>query len=137
MIVCIFGSFIKRFKSFLMPQSLSSVTFKCKKQVPFQTKYAFKVGVVHPIHKSGDRDRISNYRPISLLPTLSKILEMLINTRLTNSLESNQLLSHYQYFFRSGISPTNAVLGLTNYILNKLDNKQNIYWLIPGHHQSF
>ena len=36
---------------------------------------SFKIAVIKPIFKSGDRQEVSNYRPISTLPSMSKILE--------------------------------------------------------------
>lgn len=61
---------------------------------------AFKKAIVHPIFKSGDRNSTSNYRPISVLTVLSKIFEKIINNRLINFLDSNNILSSNQYGFR-------------------------------------
>jgi hypothetical protein len=44
-----------------------------------------KRSIIHPIFKAGSRHDINNYRPISVLPVISKILEKLINTRLHNT----------------------------------------------------
>ena len=53
-----------------------------------------------PFHKNGDKDEVSNYRPISLLPILSKILEKVIANQLMSYLETNKLLSNHQHDFR-------------------------------------
>lgn len=45
---------------------------------------AFKKTLLHPIYKSGEKNNIANYRPISILTTLSKVLEKLLNKRLLN-----------------------------------------------------
>lgn len=88
---------------------------------------ALKRSVVIPIHKSGDRDCISNYRPISLLPAIAKVIEKIINKRLKSYLEKNNLLSTNQHGFREGKSTEDALLQLTNYIVDKLDrNKRAI-----------
>ncbi|XP_022831006.1 uncharacterized protein LOC111359638 [Spodoptera litura] len=87
---------------------------------------AFKLAVVLPIHKGGDRYRLNNYRPISILPTLSKLLERLVNSRLVKFLEINSILSCSQYGFRSGLSTGHAVLNLTNYIISNLDRHQRV-----------
>ena len=80
-----------------------------------------KKSEVRPIYKAGDRNRISNYRPISILPALSKLLEKIINVRLVNYLEKNNLLSNRQFGFRKGKSTEGAVHMLTNYISKNLD----------------
>lgn len=85
---------------------------------------AFKTAVIKPIHKSGERDRVENFRPISILPTLSKILERIMNTRLTKYLESNNLLSPAQFGFRQNRSTNDAVTELTNSLMTKLDEKK-------------
>lgn len=83
-----------------------------------------KKALVHPIHKSGDKQNLQNYRPISVLSSLSKILERIMNKRLKGYLESNNLLSDRQYGFRNSRSTDNAVHDLTNYIAESLDKKQ-------------
>lgn len=80
-----------------------------------------KTSIIIPIHKGGDRDRVENYRPISILPSISKLLEKLINNRLTKYLEHNKILSDNQFGFRGGKSTEDAVLKLTNYISSNLD----------------
>lgn len=83
-------------------------------------KYLKRSQIV-PIYKTGDRDCIRNYRPISILPSLSKILEKIVNDRLVDYLESNKLLSDHQYGFRRGMSTDDAVSNLVNYVSTKLD----------------
>lgn len=81
----------------------------------------FKLAVVIPIFKAGDKLSPGNYRPISLLSTLSKILETIVNKRLILYLEDNKYLSTNQYGFRSGRSTEDAVLKLTTEITKHLD----------------
>lgn len=117
------GTFLKRFKNHLTPH----LTHICN--LAFASGIfpnALKLAVVHPVHKSGDRDQSNNYRPISILPTLSKLLERLMNNRLVKYLEQIHLLSSSQYGFRSGISTSNAVLDLTTNIVSNLDKKQKV-----------
>lgn len=82
---------------------------------------AFKKAVVCPIFKAGDKKNPTNYRPISLLSTISKILEKLVKIRVTRYLEKEQLLSKNQFGFRDGRSTEDAVLMLTNKITSYLD----------------
>lgn len=81
----------------------------------------FKIALVTPIHKDGSKDDVGNYRPISVLSVMSKILEKLINNRLKKFLSDNDLISNNQYGFRNGISTEEAVLGLTREIGDHLD----------------
>ena len=51
----------------------------------------YKHSIIIPIHKSGDIEELANFKPINLLPILSKILEKVISTQLTEYLENNNL----------------------------------------------
>lgn len=81
----------------------------------------FKKAIVQPIHKSGDKGCVNNYRPISLLSALSKVLERLINGRLVDFLEKNNILSSRQFGFRKGKSTSDAVHEMTDYVVDNLD----------------
>ena len=59
-----------------------------------------KIARIIPIFKSGDNRLFSNYRPISVLPIFSKILERVVHNRLMNYLNINQILFKNQYGFR-------------------------------------
>ena len=80
-----------------------------------------KIANICPIHKSGDSKDPANYRPISLLTGVSKILEKLVNGRLLIYLERNKLLSDNQYGFRLGRSTEDAVTNLVDYVTHNLD----------------
>ena len=67
---------------------------------------AWKEACVLPIYKSGDRRLCENYRPISILPVISKILERSVFDQLYKFLNDNSLLSKYQ----SGFRPKNSTL---------------------------
>lgn len=82
---------------------------------------AWKAAVITPIHKSGDKTSPSNYRPISLLSVVSKVLEKVVNTRLVKYLESNKLLSPSQFGFRQGFSTEQAVSLLLDKVTTQLD----------------
>lgn len=84
---------------------------------------ALKKAIIYPIYKSGDIETVDNYRPISLLPVLSKILEKVLNTRLINYLKTKDIIAHNQYGFREGKSTEDAVLALTSDIVDHLEKK--------------
>ena len=67
---------------------------------------------VIPLFKTGSKSELSNYRPISLLPSLSKVVEKLIYSRLIYYLNKNSILRHYQCGFRSGLSTSHALLDV-------------------------
>jgi len=63
-----------------------------------------KVSSIKPVYKSGDKSSPSNYRPISLLPTFSKIFEKVTYERLFDHLNNNAILNEHQYDFLSEVS---------------------------------
>ena len=71
-----------------------------------------KVAIVTPIHKSGNLEDPGNYRPISILPVLSKTIEYFVNSQLTQYLDDRGLLSNCQYGFRKDHSTTYLMLDL-------------------------
>ena len=70
----------------------------------------WKLGVVVPIHKKGDRQQASNYRPVSLTSIPRKVLESLIRDCLMSHLEDEQQLSRHQHGFRPKRSCTSQLL---------------------------
>lgn len=82
-----------------------------------------KISLIKPVYKSGNESCISNYRPISILPALSKVLEKIINKRLVSFFETNDILSPLQYGFRTGKSTADAVLKLTDLVVEGMDTK--------------
>ena len=80
-----------------------------------------KIAKVIPIHKKDDKSNIHNYRPISLLPIFSKILEKIIYKRLYTYFNDNNLIYHQQFGFRAKHSTNHALISLTEEIKSKLD----------------
>ena len=83
----------------------------------------WKSAKVIPIQKKGDPMLVTNYRPISLLPTPSKIIEKVIHKQLEEYVESAGLISDFQHGFRKSRSTTHAVTQLLNYVNQGLNNK--------------
>ena len=73
-----------------------------------------KCGRVIPLHKKGIRNIISNYRPITTLPFLSKIFERLMHSRLFSFFKKFDVLCNQQFGFRKGRSTTGALLEYVN-----------------------
>ena len=78
---------------------------------------------VLPFFKSGDKEEASNYRPISLLPILSKVLEKVVAMQLMHYLEANHILSNHQHGFRQKLSTETALLKVTEKLYDNIDNK--------------
>ena len=74
----------------------------------------FKLARVIPLFKSGSKLLLANYRPISLLPFRSKVLEKLIHSRMSAFLIKYNVLYSDQYGFRRGKSTTDAILNFTD-----------------------
>ena len=87
---------------------------------------ALKIAKVKPLYKKGDKTSLNNYRPISLLPTISKIFERVLFTQIYNYFNTNQLLSEQQYGFRSKHSTELATIKLVDYIIKELDDRKKI-----------
>ena len=85
-----------------------------------------KVAKVIPLFKSGQKNVFTNYRPVSLLPQFSKILEKLFDKRLDAFIDKYELLSNSQYGFRSNRSTSLALIELLEEITTSLDNKKNV-----------
>ena len=83
-----------------------------------------KIAKVCPIFKSDDKYEISNYRPISILPMFSKILEKLLFNRLLSFLNMHNILTPNQFGFREKYSTFMALLNLVDRISDKIDNKE-------------
>ena len=87
-------------------------------------KHPEKLKLAHalPIFKKGSRLLVSNYRPISLLSNLNKILEKIMHTRIYAFLEKYEILYELQFGFRTGYSTTHALIHMTEAIRSALDS---------------
>ena len=73
------------------------------------------------IFKNGNTKLFNNYRPISILPAFSKILEKIVCNRLLHFLESKHILHKHQYGFRKNHNTIHPVIHLLKYIANAND----------------
>ena len=103
--------------------SLCKLINFCIDKQTFPTKW--KVGKVTPIYKGqGNRDDKNNYRPIAVLPILSKLLEKHICDHLCDFLEENTLLHRFQSGFRKFDSTETALICLVDQLLFDLDKNR-------------
>ena len=80
-----------------------------------------KIAMVSPLYKAKDPMIFSNYRPISLLSSFSKIFEKLMSNRLLNFLNKCDILNKYQFGFRNNHSTYMALVILLENVHNALD----------------
>jgi hypothetical protein len=86
-----------------------------------------KIAKILPIFKKGDRDKINNYRPISILPAISKILETIIHRRLTSFLENEiKIISDKQNGFRQNKSTSNTIQNFIHNVIRGVENKEQV-----------
>ena len=83
---------------------------------------SWKHSLACPIHKSGDPANPSNYRPISSLPVIAKIVERVVQRQLYYYLSSNHLLSPTQHGFRPRHSTETALTFISDQILSAIDS---------------
>ncbi len=74
-----------------------------------------------PLYKENDRNEACNYRPISILPAVSKILERTIHNQLYTHITDNNLLSSAQFGFRKNHSTSTCILSLIDRIYKNMD----------------
>ena len=83
-----------------------------------------KISKTIPIFKKGSRLQVSNYRPISLLSNLNKILEKLMYSRLYSFLSDHNIFYNLQFGFRAKHSTNLALLDIIEQVRTSLDNKK-------------
>lgn len=115
---CIPTSFLKLAESEVVPV-ISHLANLCFDMGIFPAP--LKLSVVTPVYKGGERDDINNYRPISVLPAIAKIIEKLLNKRLLNFLNKFDILSSCQFGFQRGKSTEDAVLAFSSLVTENLD----------------
>ena len=84
-----------------------------------------------PIYKSKNSKIPSNYRPISVLHSLSKIMEKLVKCRIIKYLNKENIMCKQQFGFRAGQSTSDAILELTDKCASNLDKRMYtiaVFW---------
>ena len=105
-----------------MAPQLTAIINQCLVSVSFPTDWA-KANVV-PLPKKGDLQQIGNWRPISLLPIPSKVMERVIYTCVYQWLEENNKFTKFQYGFHSSRGTGDAIFSLVNDLYNARDRRE-------------
>ena len=101
-------------------EPLAKIINLCLSKGTFPTSW--KIAKVTPVFKVGDQLNISNYRPISILPVLSKLLERHVHLALYKYLNQHDLLFKHQSGFRPFHSCETAMIDLVDNLLGNTDN---------------
>ena len=125
--------FLRRVSKFIAyPLSVMYESFFLNTYVPPIWKIAF----VRPIFKSGSANQTSNYRPISLTCTCSKIMESIVSRHMLEFLFENDLISEHQY----GFLPRRSTCSQATRLVSRLDSgiiRQKFTWChLPRLHKS-
>ena len=83
---------------------------------------SFKTSKIVQLFKKGESPLLTNYRPISLLPTISKIFERIIHDQMYAYLNSNNLVAEQQYGFRKLHSAEYAAMNLINHVAKQMES---------------
>ena len=81
----------------------------------------WKSAKVVPLYKGGERNDVSNYRPVSLLPLPGKLLEKIVHSRISSFLNDHKFLSQNQGGFRKGFSTLATVADLTDDLYRQIN----------------
>ena len=85
---------------------------------------SLKIAKVTPIFKSGAKDNVSNYRPISILPVFSKVLEKIMYNRVYNHPDSKDLLYEKPFGFQINNSTEHTILQLIQDITSSFEKEE-------------
>ena len=84
----------------------------------------WKTAVVTPVHKRGDPSQCSNFRPITQVASICKVVEKIVHDQLTSYLSEQHLLSEDQHGFRAKHSTCTALLTVTDNILKGMNDSE-------------
>ena len=96
-----------------------------------------KIAKVSPISKNSKKSIASNYRPISVLPCFSKILEQIMYNRLYSYLPENSILFNKRFGFQAGHSTEHALLELVDQISNTFNDKNYLLGIFTDLSKAF
>lgn len=96
-----------------------------------------KIAKVLPLFKNGDPSQLKNYRPVSILSTISKIFEKIMYTRLLDFFNKHNVLYKYQFGFRKGHSTDMALVTLIEKVSNALEKGEYVLGLFLDFSKAF
>ncbi len=88
-----------------------------------------KIAKVVPIYKASDNTSLNNYRPISLLPSFSKLLEKIMFDKVMGFLKTHNILYRHQYGFRPKHSTIHPIIHFLNHCAEANNEEHSEYTL--------
>ena len=85
-----------------------------------------KIAKIVPIYKAKEKHFVKNYRPVSILPVFSKILEKLMYNRILDFIVKHNILYKFQFGFQTNHSTSHALICLIDKITETLENGDNV-----------
>lgn len=116
------NSLVLKYGSIFLKEVLTHIINSCIIDCIFPNDFKF-VKVV-PIFKKGSKSSVENYRPISIIPIVSKVLEMVLNNQIVHYFEQNNLFSNSQFGYRSGLGTVKAATSFVRECIYRLENKE-------------
>uniref|UniRef100_A0A1B6MJH0 Reverse transcriptase domain-containing protein n=1 Tax=Graphocephala atropunctata TaxID=36148 RepID=A0A1B6MJH0_9HEMI len=116
-----FNSMMLKLATDYISEPLTNIVNSCILNSVFPD--SLKLVKVVPVYKKGSKSECGSYRPISLVPVISKLFEGLMNNQIINFFESNNLFSDCQYGYRLGMGTVKATLSLYCDFLESLESK--------------
>ena len=98
---------------------------------------ALKLSKIVPIHKGDSIFEVSNYRPISLLPIFSKILEKLMYSRIIDFITKHNVLYTNQFGFQKGMSTEYAINSLLHNVVHSMNNDETGFCILLDFAKAF
>jgi hypothetical protein len=108
----------------ILAGSLASFLNQCVNNSVFPEQY--KTAKVIPVYKKGSKTDLKNYRPISLLPTVSKLLEKVMKDRLDRHLYLNKIINERQFGYQKSRGTNEAISNLIADVVGQLSNKKKV-----------
>jgi hypothetical protein len=84
-----------------------------------------KKAIIHPIFKKDDPRKLTNYRPISILPLFSKVIEKVMYKRIYHFLTQRNLLYDYQFGFRQKYNTNLALIQIVDKLMQTLSKNES------------
>ncbi|CAB3230894.1 unnamed protein product [Arctia plantaginis] len=96
-----------------------------------------KEGCVRPLHKKGRKDEYGNYRPITILSSIDKIVEKYVCDQIHSFYRKHSVITPHQYGFQSGKSTTSLLSKFTDDINTHLNEKRQVLTLFIDFSRAF